>query len=81
MDTAGSLYGTTYCNGANSFGSVFKLTNNGNIWAYISLHDFPAFSGDGFWSISNVTFDSTGNLYGTTFGGTNNGGVVWEITP
>lgn len=33
-------------------------------------------------SLSNVIFDSTGNLYGTTSsGGPYGAGVVWEITP
>ena len=40
MDNSGNLYGTTICDGANSLGNVFKLTNTQNGWEYTSLHDF-----------------------------------------
>ena len=80
MDTAGNLYGTTYCDGA-TFGSVFKLTNTGNGWTYTSLHDFTG-GNDGANPISNVTIDTNGNLYGTASkGGSLSDGVVWQITP
>jgi hypothetical protein len=29
--------------------------------------------------VSNVAFDSAGNLYGTADGGTNGIGIVWEL--
>jgi uncharacterized repeat protein (TIGR03803 family) len=85
MDTSGNLYGTTYCDGANGAGSVFKLTPSGGTWTYTSLHDFT-YGSDGGFPISNVVFDANGNLYGTASGGgtgcNNFGcGVVWEITP
>ena len=77
----GNLYGTTYCDGANGFGSVFELTPSGPPWTYTSLHDFTGGS-DGAYPISNVVFDASGNLYGTASdGGAYNFGVVWEITP
>jgi uncharacterized repeat protein (TIGR03803 family) len=60
---------------------VFKLTQSNGSWAYSSLHDFTGGS-DGGYPISNVTFDSEGNLYGTASrGGQYGDGVVWEITP
>jgi uncharacterized repeat protein (TIGR03803 family) len=91
MDSAGNLYGTTFCDGANNMGNVFKLTNTGNGWVYTSLHDFTGGS-DGAMPYSNVTFDSDGTLYGTTReGGSFDGscgnvgvggcGVVWMIKP
>ncbi len=89
LDGAGNLYGTTYCDGANQFGSIFKLTNNGNGWTYSSLHDFTG-GADGAAPWSNVTFDLDGNLYGTASqGGSFQGncsfsggcGVVWMIKP
>ena len=80
-DAAGNLYGTTFCDGPNHFGSVFKLTNTGNGWTYISLHDFSG-GADGKWPSSNVTFDSDGTLYGTAEGGgTQDGGTIWMIKP
>ena len=81
MDTAGSLYGTTVCDGIYQRGSVFKLTQSGGAWTYTSLHDFSGGSdGGGPWG--RVAFDANGNLYGTaSTGGGDGGGVVWEITP
>ena len=86
MDAAGNLYGTAVGNGAYGEGSVFKLTKTNGSWTYTSLHDFTGGS-DGGAPVSNVTFDSSGNLYGTTAAGgtgtcgTSGCGVVWEITP
>jgi uncharacterized repeat protein (TIGR03803 family) len=80
----GSLYGTTYCDGANNVGNVFQLTPSGSGWTYTSLHDFTG-EADGGYPISDVIFDSEGNLYGTASGGgslcDSSCGVVWEITP
>jgi uncharacterized repeat protein (TIGR03803 family) len=87
MDASGSLYGTTVLDGAFSSGSVFKLTPSNGSWTYTSLHDFSN-ENDGGSPYGNVSFDASGNLYGTaSLGGLNNGcqglgcGVVWEITP
>jgi uncharacterized repeat protein (TIGR03803 family) len=81
MDAAGNLYDTTQCDGANTLGNVFKLTNTGGIWTYASLHDFTG-GDDGGFPASSVILDTSGNLYGTAgYGGTNGQGVVWEITP
>jgi uncharacterized repeat protein (TIGR03803 family) len=81
----GSVYGTTYCDGANTKGNVFKLTPSDGGWTYTSLHDFTGGS-DGGYPVSNVIFDSAGNLYGTASGGGSGCGeggcgVVWEIVP
>ncbi|MGB9253906.1 MAG: choice-of-anchor tandem repeat GloVer-containing protein [Candidatus Korobacteraceae bacterium] len=86
MDASGSLYGTTFMDGAYSAGSVFKLTPQNGSWSYTSLHDFTA-GFDGSNPFGNVVMDANGNVYGTAGqGGGNecNGlscGDVWEITP
>jgi len=87
MDGSGNLYGTTYCDGANNKGSIFKLTPSASGWTQISLYDFTGGT-DGSAPISNVIFDSAGNLYGTASRGGNQSncglagcGVVWAITP
>jgi len=81
VDAAGNLYGTTFCDGPNKLGSVFKLTFSGGLWIYTSLHDFTG-GNDGANPISNVVIDASGNLYGTaSAGGALGYGVVWEITP
>jgi uncharacterized repeat protein (TIGR03803 family) len=83
MDGAGNLYGTTFCDGAYGQGSVFKL-RLGSILTYTMVYSFTGDS-DGYWPSSNVVFDASGKIYGTTFAGGPYGdggyGVVWEITP
>jgi uncharacterized repeat protein (TIGR03803 family) len=87
IDTSGSLYGTTYCDGAHSDGNVFKLTHTGNGWQYLSLYDFTG-GADGWRPVSSVAIDTDGTLYGTTQWGGNMScnpgqgcGVVWMIEP
>ena len=80
-DMAGNLYGTTLCDGANNFGSIFKLTQSGSGWTYSSIHAFTGGTGGAF-PYGNAVFDSSGNLYGTaSAGGADGYGVAWEITP
>ena len=86
MDPAGNLYGTTQYGGANGDGNVFELTPSGGSWSYTDLHDFT-YGSDGGVPRSRLVLDSSGNLYGTTFGGGANPcggygcGVVFELTP
>ena len=88
IDAAGSLYGTTYQDGAYGNGSAFKLTNDNGIWKYSSFHDFCPLGyppcPDGLWPISNLVSDVNGNLFGTTTAGGNprcssGCGVVFEV--
>jgi uncharacterized repeat protein (TIGR03803 family) len=65
FDAAGNLYGTTYYDGANDLGSVYKLTKTNGTWSESVLYSFKGGS-DGSSPISNVVVDSAGNLYGTT---------------
>lgn len=81
FDRDGNLYDTTYNDGAYGLGTVFKLTPGSDGWTYTSLHDFTGGS-DGANPHAGLAIDSQGNLYGTTeYGGGNNQGVVFEITP
>jgi hypothetical protein len=86
MDAAGNLYGTTNDDGVYDKGSVFKLTPMNGGWSYTDLHDFTGGSDGAYPGYSGVTFDASGNLYGTAGSGgstncTGGCGVVWEITP
>ena len=47
MDNAGALYGTALSDGANGYGSVFKLTPSNGGWTFTSLHDFTGGSDGG----------------------------------
>ena len=88
-DRAGNLYGTTNGGGKLSAspcvgygcGVVYKLDPSGNVTV---LYTFCG-GADGALPNAGVTFDSAGNLYGTTAGGGNLGacsggcGVVYKL--
>jgi len=77
MDSDGNLYGTTVNGGANSTGTVFKISAAGD---YSLLYSFGASAKDGQKPHGGLIRDSAGNLYGTTaMGGTNGAGTVFEI--
>ncbi len=87
--TDGNFYGTTECGGTyvgsyNGYGScarggtVFKITPAG---VETVLHSFGGGT-DGSVLWSGLIQGTDGNIYGTTsFGGTNNRGTVFKITP
>lgn len=86
IDTAtGDLYGTTFCDGANHYGNVFKLANTQNGWVYHSLYDFVGGT-DGANPSGGVVLEKKNgiitHIYGTALaGGMNGKGVVFRITP
>ena len=85
FDAAGNLYGTTtsggVCNALSECGVVFELSaaqTVGNPWTETVLYefcsnDYPTCL-DGSDPAGHLTFDSSGNLYGTT---TTGGGGAW----
>lgn len=79
----GSLYGVTEDGGYYGEGMVFELDLTTS--TEIDALDFPLNEGtntDGAVPISGLAVDTAGNLYGTTSqGGTQNSGVVFELTP
>jgi uncharacterized repeat protein (TIGR03803 family) len=77
LDKKGNLYGTTGNGGANSEGTVFKLTPGGTEKV---LHSFDY--SDGAYPYANLVRSPAGNLYGTAVdGGTYGYGVVFEVIP
>ena len=80
MDRMGDLYGTTATEGAYHLGSVFKLTFANGTWLCTTLHDFTG-GGDGANPYGTLSFDASGNIYGTAEnGGTYGNGVVFQIS-
>jgi uncharacterized repeat protein (TIGR03803 family) len=85
-DASGKLYGTTSLGGSANDGVVFELTPGANgKWTEKVIHNFSG--ADGYYPMTNLLFDTAGNLYGTTeTGGTatacpNGCGVVFELSP
>ncbi len=82
MDAVGNIYGTTVAGGTG--GLVFKLTppRTGQAsWTESVIHYFGGKS-EGEYPHSGLTFDSSGNLYGTTSGETKFGNdTVFRLTP
>jgi uncharacterized repeat protein (TIGR03803 family) len=68
LDSAHHLYGTTFTGGTHGAGGIFGLTrvnqNGSLVWKYVQLHSFTA-GADGSNPASPLTFDASGNLYGT----------------
>jgi len=91
FDAAGRLYGTTWYGGAYGGGTVFQLRPGaGGGWVERALYNFcvQALCTDGSLPDSSLTFDSAGNLYGTTAygGGTTcykgeGCGTVFKLSP
>lgn len=92
IDREGNLYGTTAFGGTCPFafgcGVVFKLSpTSSGPWTETVLYAFQA-GNDGGVPESQLVFDSSGNLYGTTLSGGNGFcglgvpcGVVFEVSP
>jgi len=86
FDSSGNLYGTTLSGGEYGGGVLFKLTKAQNgTWATTAVFSFREPLGDD--PVGFLTFDSSGNLYGSAQnGGKFNNcyqacGVIFEITP
>jgi uncharacterized repeat protein (TIGR03803 family) len=98
FDSAGNLHGTTYhggssalCGDTSGCGVVFELTppsSSGSTWTESVLYNFCTNyinrqCLDGFFPNSQLVFDASGNLYGTTTGGGSGhstGGTVFEVS-
>jgi len=84
FDAAGNLYGMTWDGGDHGgyTGTVFRLSPNGDgSWKETVIHSFGGY-GDGVEAHGGVTFDSAGNLYGTTkLGGAYGWGAAFQLTP
>jgi uncharacterized repeat protein (TIGR03803 family) len=73
----GNFYGTAYEGGANSFGSVFKMTPSGAVTA---LYEFTGGT-DGAYPYAGLVQGKDGNFYGTTLeDGTGGYGTVFSLT-
>jgi uncharacterized repeat protein (TIGR03803 family) len=76
IDGSGNLYGTTAYGGGSSDGTVFELPHGSS-----TITTLVTFNGsDGANPDSSLVMDSSGDLYGTTYGGgASNSGTVFEL--
>jgi uncharacterized repeat protein (TIGR03803 family) len=85
IDSSGNLYGTTYSGGGgfSNGGTVFELSPSAvGYWTVRVLHSFNGNGTGGSHPSSGLTFDASGNLYGTTCaGGAYQSGIVFELSP
>ncbi len=86
-DSLGNLYGTAKGGGAYGVGAVYELSppaKSGGAWTQTVLYNFPSYGNTGYVPSSELTADSVGNFYGTTFVGGDavcGCGVVYELSP
>jgi uncharacterized repeat protein (TIGR03803 family) len=76
IDSAGNLYGTAYTGGANNDGTIFEFNPH-----FQQLTTLATFNGtNGSEPNQRLTFDSAGDIFGTTNrGGQNSSGTIFEI--
>ena len=78
-DSKGNLFGTTSVGGAGGVGTVFEV-NSGK---FATIYSFCAQANcsDGVEPFAPVLIDSSGNLFGTTYGGGDfDFGAIFELT-
>ena len=90
LDQKGNVYGTTNYGGTYGYGTVYRVsppTQKGGAWTETVLYSFNPGTNIGASPSGPLTFDGSGNIYGTTvFGGDLNCsggfgcGVVFELT-
>ncbi len=80
----GSLYGSNGAGGPYTAGQIFNLRPPASFcssvacpWEYTAIYTFEG--GDGSFP-TTITFDSAGNIYGTTVEGGAGSGVVYKLT-
>ncbi len=78
-DADGNLFGTTSVGGANNKGTVFEIAKTGA--GYGAVTTLVSFTGsDGATSAGSLIADAAGNLFGTTYAGTQSlPGSVFQI--
>lgn len=94
LDQRGNLYGTAEFGGQGKGGTVFELSPPaapGGAWTQIVLYAFQGarHGGDGANPQGSLTFDKSGNLFGTTYAGgipcsdsaPSGCGTIFELTP
>jgi uncharacterized repeat protein (TIGR03803 family) len=78
--TNGALYGTAYQGGGTGFGTVFKLSTDGTVFAVLKNFSNGSDLSEGAYPYGGVMQGTDGALYGTTYyGGTSSYGTVFKL--
>lgn len=78
MDSNGALIGVTQLGGVNGAGTVFRLLKNGT---RVTLFSFGGSNNEtGYQPSSGLVRDGSGNLYGTTFYGGADSGILFKLS-
>jgi uncharacterized repeat protein (TIGR03803 family) len=81
VNSQGDLFGVTTVGGADQQGTAFELVPSGPRYVETVIHTFTG-GEDGGQPIGTLQLNASGDLFGVTqFGGTTNGGVVFELSP
>lgn len=88
IDANDHLYGTTYdgglnnCSSTTGCGVVYELVPTKNKWVEKIIYKFCAATNcaDGALPHARLLMDNAGSIYGTTIGGPNRAGVVFQLT-
>jgi uncharacterized repeat protein (TIGR03803 family) len=84
-DASGNLYGTTVGGGTYGVGTVYQLSppvKGSTTWTKTVLYSFQPWGSTGHTPSSELTIDSSGNLYGVTWAGGDGRchcGVLYEL--
>jgi uncharacterized repeat protein (TIGR03803 family) len=81
-DQAGVFYGAASSGGTGGYGTVFKLWNEAGHWKNATLQSFAGNDAGGTQPNSDLIFDASGALVGTTLlGGDQQGGTIFSLVP
>lgn len=90
VDKSGNLFGTAQFGGQNGGGTAFEISPTSSGWTETVIYNFCADSQggyclDGMVPQTGLTFDKSGNLYGTTSYGGSTGpqaaGALYKLSP
>ncbi len=81
LDASGNTYGATFDGGDTGAGVAFELAQSAGTWTQHVIYSFDTPS-DGLQPSSTLTFDASGNLFGTAgSGGAHNFGTIYKLVP